>query len=649
MDKNGILLIRDRWAEYEEILTDVDYGGFSYDYELNATRQLTFRVFKTPYNEFAYSLLINEAVVIYQGQEFVIKKCLPNITGQSETKDITAIHVSLCVTDDHYQYESKAEPGTYSLDDIMKFALKGNKLGITYEIIGSFGNKKIDNISPARAKNIIKDIGCDVFGAIFFADNKHIKMYHPDSWYRESQKTFRYLYNTDDVNVTYDTTNLKTYIKAYGKEKEYKDSRTNITIPTSRVTYHMNWLPGGITRTKDTIAKFVFTGTGVDVHFKKSKVGGKVHIDVDGSNGKNGTTYSEKGGTLTLTIRGLEHKEHTCNIKFTGTDTKNPNTKKRKISTPVVETSKSGKITRKTKITYEQTPAELELKNPIATIYEEATGDDLFEAVVTYESPESYAWGYKMAEPVTDNTITDKAKLLEFAKSQLQDYPDMSLTITYRDTNELVDVRDVWMLIHEPLGISSDVKLVSLKSPHPFTHLPQELVFSSARKDMAKIQKQFNKAVYNMTKSLRAVNSTVSSTLPNTQEAYNAISAVTNNVEFDSERGLKTTRKVLVNTPTPAQFSTMAEEDTEIEEVAGSVIMGNGAITAVTRDGTETEVITPDGLNLAATYGSLPDEIIDDITDRIGLSADAMYLTSPDGKRWNFSVDNTGKLTMVRV
>ena len=54
MDKNGILLIRDRWAEYEEILTDVDYGGFSYDYELNANRQLTFRVFKTPYNEFAY-------------------------------------------------------------------------------------------------------------------------------------------------------------------------------------------------------------------------------------------------------------------------------------------------------------------------------------------------------------------------------------------------------------------------------------------------------------------------------------------------------------------------------------------------------------------------------------------------------------------
>ena len=77
--------------------------------------------------------------------------------------------------------------------------------------------------------------------------------------------------------------------------------------------------------------------------------------------------------------------------------------------------------------------------------------------------------------------------------------------------------------------------------------------------------------------------------------------------------------------------------------------MGNGAITSVTRDGSETEVITPDGLNLAATYGSLPDEIIDDITDRIGLSADAMFLTAPDGSRWNFSVDNTGKLTMVRV
>ena len=643
--ENGVLLVRDKTDVYEEILIDIDYNSFSYDYEKNTSRQLSFTVYETLYNKFSFDLLTGDAIIVYLGQDYVIKQCTPRVVGKWQTKDITAVHVSFTVQD-HYQYDSKESVGTYSLDDIMKFAIDGNELGFTYEIIGTFSPQKIENINANDALNIINDIACGTFGAIFYADNKKLLLYSEDEWYREVQQTFRYLYNTNEVSVSEDITNIKTFIKAYGKEKENKDYKTDGSISQSSVSFSDKWT-NGVTSTKDSIASFEFTGTGVDVYFKKSKFGGKVHIDVDGANSKNGTTYSENGGVLTLTIRGLENKKHKCNIKFTGTDTKNPNTKKVKHQETYSEANKQGKIVRKTKNVYTQEAATLELNNPVANVYQQNEGDDRYEAVVTYLSPAYKEWGKKKAAPVSSDTITNSNELLEFAKSQLRDYPDLSLNISYTGT-ELVDVRDVWLLIHEPLGISSDVKLVSLRSPHPYTRRPQSLTFSNAQKDMLKIQNQLKKSITDLNKQLSGVSNTLTGSFPSFQEASKAIAAVNGKVEFDNERGIKTVRTKTV----PEQMMSMSianVETSDIEVEAGVVYIGNGAISVVDEEGNESDVITPDGVDLSKSFGSLPDETIDDITERIDLSADYMYLTSPNGKKFSFNVDDNGNLSLAEV
>ena len=643
--ENEVLLVRDKTGIYEEILIDIDYNSFSYDYEKNTSRQLSFTVYETLYNKFSFDLLTGDAIIVYLGQDYVIKQCTPRVVGKWQTKDITAVHVSFTVQD-HYQYDSKESVGTYSLDDIMKFAIDGNELGFTYEIIGTFSPQKIENINANDALNIINDIACGTFGAIFYADNKKLLLYSEDEWYREVQQTFRYLYNTNEVSVSEDITNIKTFIKAYGKEKENKDYKTEQSISQSALSYSDKW-SNGVTSTKDSIASFEFTGTGVDVYFKKTKLGGKVHIDVDGSNGKNGTTYSENGGVLTLTIRGLENKKHKCNIKFTGTDTKNPNTKKIKHQETYSKVNKQGKIVRKTKNVYTQEAATLELNNPVANVYQQNEGDNRYETVVTYLSPAYKEWGKKKAAPVSSDTITNSNELLEFAKSQLRDYPDLSLNISYTGT-ELVDVRDVWLLIHEPLGISSDVKLVSLRSPHPYTRQPQSLTFSNAQKDMLKIQNQLKKSITDLNKQLSGVSNTLTGSFPSFQEASKAIAAVNGKVEFDNERGIKTVRTKTV----PEQMMSMSianVETSDIEVEAGVVYIGNGAISVVDEEGNESDVITPDGVDLSKSFGSLPDETIDDITERIDLSADYMYLTSPNGKKFNFNVDDNGNLSLTEV
>ncbi|WP_437830650.1 phage tail protein [Niallia taxi] len=816
--KSGVLLVRDREGIYEEILIDIDYNGFAYDYAKNTSRQITFTVFRTNYNKFSFDLLSGDSVIIYEGQEFIIKQCTPKVVGSLQTKDITAAHISFTVQD-HYQYDSKESLAEYSLDDVMKFAIGGNELGFTYEIIGTFGKKTIESISANDALSLINDIACGTFGAIFYGNNKHLQLYSEDAWYREVQQTFRYLYNTNEVSVAEDITPIKTFIKAYGKEKENKDTKSDKSISQSAVSFSSKWADG-VTSTKDSTASFDFTGTGVDVYFDKSKYGGKVHIDVDGANSKSGTTYSKKSGTLTLTIRGLENKKHKCNIKFTGADSTNPNTKKTKHVDSYNEENKQGKIVRKTKTRYTQEAATLEVNDPVANIYLENEGDDRYEAVVTYLSPAHKEWDIKMAPAVSSDTIKDKEELLEFAKSQLQDYPDMSLNIIYTG-KELVDVRDVWLLIHEPLGISNDVKLVSLRSPHPYTGQPQTLTFSSAQKDMLKIQNQLRKSVSNLSKQLSGVNSTLSGNLPSLQEASRAIAAVSGNIEFDPDKGLKTTRKTKTSTPSTATVQTAtistlstspsyvtnflskikngametwnthgilpsitaaqgalesnwgrstltidcnnlfgikagskwtgekkayrtAEQDSngnvyyvtayfraygswaesildhgqffhdnsryaavigltdytaqaqaikaagyatdteyvskltsiieahdlaswdaaaisneyvpsdedsfeETEEESGSVYIGNGSISVVGEDGIESDVITPDGVDLSKSYGSVPDEVIDDITERIDLSADYMYLTSPNGTKFRFSVDDNGNPSMIPV
>ncbi len=66
------VIIQSMDKEVEEILTDIDYGSFSYDYEKNTSRAISFTVIETKQNAAIFDLVGNEAILTYQGQQFVI-------------------------------------------------------------------------------------------------------------------------------------------------------------------------------------------------------------------------------------------------------------------------------------------------------------------------------------------------------------------------------------------------------------------------------------------------------------------------------------------------------------------------------------------------------------------------------------------------
>ncbi|MBC1491389.1 hypothetical protein HCI99_06080 [Listeria booriae] len=216
-----LLVVGDMANIQEEILMDIDYESFYYDYEINTKREIHFTAYRTTHNEASFDLLQEENYIIYRGQQYIIKECEHNVYGQTYLKEITAVHVYL-TCQDHVIYDVNEGVKTYSITDVMELALGSNKLGFSYGIEGSFTTVRIENLGDANALELINSC-VEKFGAIVFADNKHIVLYDESQFYEEQEKTFRYLYNTDAVKVTTNTYNLKTAIKVFGALKENAD------------------------------------------------------------------------------------------------------------------------------------------------------------------------------------------------------------------------------------------------------------------------------------------------------------------------------------------------------------------------------------------------------------------------------------------
>lgn len=89
----------------------------------------------------------------------------------------------------------------YSVDSYLDYGFKNNKSGFTYEIVGDFPDfKAIDKIGD---KNLLQHIvdGANVFGYIYYADNKNIKIYDKATFYKFENYPIVFQYNSDDLQV----------------------------------------------------------------------------------------------------------------------------------------------------------------------------------------------------------------------------------------------------------------------------------------------------------------------------------------------------------------------------------------------------------------------------------------------------------------
>ncbi|MGX5482492.1 phage tail protein [Bacillus cereus] len=196
----------------EEMLTDFEVSRKD---GVNGEKIIDVKVIKTEGNEHAYSLVYNQNIFIYEGDEYIIKNFNDRTIGNTVVQTCKAIHRMFEDLTDNYIYDQIS--GTFRLDKILEFALKGtgykvviynNQLPLSVEV-ENFG----DDNSLVLFKSIL-----DKFGAEFEVVGNEITVMKEIGTYTDEQ--FRYYFNIKEPSREIDTTSFATYIRGYGKQNE---------------------------------------------------------------------------------------------------------------------------------------------------------------------------------------------------------------------------------------------------------------------------------------------------------------------------------------------------------------------------------------------------------------------------------------------
>lgn len=214
---NKKILVKGKNRTEKEPLNYYPNGSFNIQWEKNNTWQLTFTMIND--KSVAYSLLGVEASIYFDNQEYIVKQCTPDYSNGIGTKQITATHVYNEVQR-VMQRTTKTGTLTYSVADVLKFVLNGNKLGFTYQVIGSFDKEQITDLGNMTGKDMLSKITDTWSNAVIYPDNKKIRVYSQDKFAKNNGNRLDYRANSNVVNLAYDSTNITNQVMAIGAQKE---------------------------------------------------------------------------------------------------------------------------------------------------------------------------------------------------------------------------------------------------------------------------------------------------------------------------------------------------------------------------------------------------------------------------------------------
>ncbi|WP_455646542.1 prophage endopeptidase tail family protein [Leuconostoc sp.] len=214
---NQVVTVMKRDGTLNEPLQSLIKPTFNVSWENNSTYQITFTAYSD--NSIAYALLVSENIIMWRGQQFVIKQSVPNYSARYATVAITATHIYLDVRK-IYQHNKKAGTLTYSVRDVLAFYLDNNSFGYSYDVQGSFPNQQITDLGGNNAFEGLSQIVSTWPDAMVYPDNKKIVVYSKDAFTKNFGNRLGYGYNSDNMTLTYDSTALVNQLTVISGTKE---------------------------------------------------------------------------------------------------------------------------------------------------------------------------------------------------------------------------------------------------------------------------------------------------------------------------------------------------------------------------------------------------------------------------------------------
>lgn len=480
------LIIANHDRTKEELLIDFDLGSFKYEYEKNSGRSISLTAFKTNVNADIYDMLQNEAILIWRGQQYIIKTTNPKSNNIILTNQITAFHIMFEFQNHFIDKDLESEelnnevdeehiPPTWTLEQYLTFGFKDNKLGYSFKIVGDFDKRiSIDEVGNNNGIEFLIE-GAALFDYIFYADNKTFYIYDDKSYYRMSDIELIGGYNVDEANVSVNTQEQKTYIRGYGKKKSKKETKNYSPFKPPDLSYSGKFFKEGTWRTQEIGASYQvrfkckWGNETLTWSLKKLSRGGLIDIYLDDKHIGRYSCYSHTARSEQIVIaRNLSEGYHTFKAVHRGAD---PKVKKYRTA-PVMYVGVEKSIT----------------LNLTAVL----KGTDLYHVTDEHYSPYYDENNPKVAPTIYDDNILDKIELKEKLKESLNDEPIVELSTNYLGTKPIHD-RDMVYFKHKRLGFDTTLKVVKLVESYPLLNLPVAVDFSNRRKDILKIQQEINR------------------------------------------------------------------------------------------------------------------------------------------------------------
>ena len=484
------LVLMNRKKTFAEILTNFDFDSFKYEYEQNNERSITFTIYKTNMNSDIFDSIVNEMLILWKGQQYVIKKPAIKHNGLRVTKDVIAKHIFMEFQDHYIEKDLENEElnsdtteediPTYTLKQYLDFGFKDNALGFNYIIKGNIDKRvPIDELGGKNGMEYLVE-GAELFDYIYFADNKTIYIYDKATFYELADFPIIYKYNNSEISATTDTLNLKTYIKGYGKKKTKTETKNYNPIKPPNLNYNGKFFKEGTWRTQEVGASYEkrfeckWGNETLTWSLKKLSRGGLLDVYLDDKLIGRYSCYSHTARSENIVIaKNLSKGYHTFKAVHRGAD---PNVKEYKTApTMYVGTEKSTTL------------------NLTAVL----KGSDVYYTSAEYKSPNYNLFGHKAAPTVYDDNALDKADLLETMKEELQDEPIVEVSTNYIGLDRVKENSEI-RFIHKPISFNLILKVVKLVESHPYLNKPVEVEFSNARDDIIKIQQRINNEIKRM-------------------------------------------------------------------------------------------------------------------------------------------------------
>ena len=226
------IYVRSFDGQHEEWLTCLNEDTFQIDKQVSSTFQLSFTAFLTKKNGVSFDLLKNDAYIIFDGQRYQIKQCVSKYVDDFVTKDVTATHEIFGVQN-FRQFNINKGSQKYSIDSMLKFVFDSQyNSGYSYKINGNFPTVDITDWGNCSGLDAIQK-AIDSYGARWLPNGKTVLIYDQNSYKTVTNRQFIWSHNTNDIELSVDSTSMVNGAMLYGATVDDSHSSTADGTSTS--------------------------------------------------------------------------------------------------------------------------------------------------------------------------------------------------------------------------------------------------------------------------------------------------------------------------------------------------------------------------------------------------------------------------------